>query len=150
MTTIKELKKMYLQNNVLQPKAKSSNNAILSLCDMLDDSQKIECEETKSGAVLNRGSVVECLIKLLFLNNKTAKKYVKGYDLHQNGKHYEIKFSTGFAYAHYDPKQDLSNLIFVNPYGVYLTSEKNIILDNSKKHIKDIKMNKDVKTLIEF
>ena len=46
-------------------------------------------------------------------------------DLVVNGVKYEVKYSSAKGYAHYNPRnQDLSNLIFVDRYGVYLTSGK--------------------------
>ena len=63
---------------------------------------------------------------------------------------YEVKYSSAKGYAHYNPNQDLSNLIFVDRYGVYLTSGKNILLDKCGKHIQTIVMNKNVKVLVQF
>ena len=102
---------------------------------------------------LNRGSVVECLIKLLLKNQKSAKRYTNKNnraDLTLDGVKYEIKYSSSKGYAHYNPNQDLSNLIFVNQYGVYLTSGKNIVLDKCGKHIQDIKLTNDTRTLIDL
>ena len=101
---------------------------------------------------MNRGSVVECLIKILALNVEYASKAFNNTesDLVVNGVRYEVKYSSAKGYAHYNPNQDLSNLIFVDRYGVYLTSGKNILLDKCGKHIQTIVMNKNVKVLVQF
>ena len=93
------------------------------------------------------------LIKLLLKNQKSAKRYTNKNgraDLTLDGVKYEIKYSSSKGYAHYNPNQDLSNLIFVNQYGVYLTSGKNIVLDKCGKHIQDIKLTNDTRTLIDL
>jgi hypothetical protein len=151
--TLKEVKKIFENNTQIRKANKSANAPIIKLIDIINnDSARISCEINKSGTALNRGAVVECLIKLLFNNQKSAKKSAneKRADLIKNGVKYEIKFSSGKGYAHFDPRQDLTNLIFVNQYGIYLTSGDNIILDKCGKHIKDIKLNKNVKTLLTF
>ena len=62
---LKELKEMYERDNTSKPKNKTCNNAILELIKLINDNSKIiKCEVAKGGIVLNRGSVVECLVKL--------------------------------------------------------------------------------------
>ena len=141
--TLKNLNAMFTLDNVKRPSNKSSNYAILTLIELINDNARIvECERSKGGTILNRGSVVECLVKLLLNDQKTAKKYLaKRCDLIHEGIKYEVKYSSSKGYAHYNPRQDLSNLIFVNQYGIYLTSGDHIILDKCGKHIKDIDYN---------
>ena len=150
--TLKALKEMYTLDNIKRPACKSSNHAILTLIDLINDNARfVECERSKGGTILNRGSVVECLVKLLINDQKSAKKYLaKRCDLIHEGVKYEIKYSSAKGYAHYNPAQDLSNLIFVDSTGIYLTSGKNILLDKCGKHIQTIVMNDNVKTLYSF
>lgn len=149
--TLKTLKSMFELDNQTRPANKSSNHAIITLIDLINDSARlVECERSKGGSILNRGSVVECLTKLLINDQKSAKKYLaKRCDLIHEGVKYEIKYSSSKGYAHYNPRQDLSNLIFVNQYGIYLTSGDHIILDKCGKHIKDIDY-KGAKVLYTF
>ena len=151
--TLKEVKEIFLQDTQTRKANKSANTPIIKLIDIIaNDSARISCETNTSGTALNRGAVVECLIKLLLNNQKSAKKSANETraDLIKNGVKYEIKYSSSKGYAHYNPRQDLTNLIFVNQFGVYLTSGANIILDKCEKHIKDIKLNKNVKVLLSF
>lgn len=149
--TLKTLKSIFELDNQTRPANKSSNHAIITLIDLINDSARmVECERSKGGSILNRGSVVECLTKLLINDQKSAKKYLaKRCDLIHEGVKYEIKYSSSKGYAHYNPRQDLSNLIFVNQYGIYLTSGDHIILDKCGKHIKDIDY-KGAKVLYTF
>lgn len=149
--TLKTLKSMFELDNQTRPANKSSNHAIITLIDLINDSARlVECERSKGGSILNRGSVVECLVKLLINDQKSAKKYLaKRCDLIHEGVKYEVKYSSSKGYAHYNPRQDLSNLIFVNQYGIYLTSGDHIILDKCGKHIKDIDY-KNMKVLYTF
>lgn len=151
--TLKEVKEIFIQDTLTRKANKSANAPIIKLIDIIaNDSARISCETNQSASALNRGAVVECLIKLLLNNQKSAKKSANETraDLVKDGVKYEIKYSSSKGYAHYNPRQNLSNLIFVNQYGVYLTSGENIILDKCEKHIKDIKMNKNVKVLLSF
>lgn len=149
--TLKNLYAMFTLDNVKRPANKSSNHAIITLIDLINDNARlVECERSKGGTILNRGSVVECLVKLLINDQKSAKKYLaKRCDLIHEGVKYEIKYSSSKGYAHYNPRQDLTNLIFVNQYGIYLTSGDHIILDKCGKHIKDIDY-KGAKVLYTF
>lgn len=151
--TLKQVKEIFLQDTLTRKANKSANAPIIKLIDIINnENARISCETNQSASALNRGAVVECLIKLLLNNQKSAKKSANETraDLVKDGVKYEIKFSSSKGYAHYNPNQNLDNLIFVNQYGVYLTSGANIILDKCGKHIQDIKMNKNVKTLLTF
>ena len=151
--TLKEVREIFEKDTLTRKANKSANAPIIKLIDLVgNDSARISCETNNSGSALNRGAVVECLIKLLAKNSKSAKKSANETraDLIKDGVKYEIKYSSSKGYAHYNPNQNLDNLIFVNQYGIYLTSGKNIILDKCGKHIKDIKCNKDTKLLYSF
>lgn len=152
--TLKQLRENIEIDNLFRKANKSSNAPILKLIDLIgNDKASITCERGKSDTLVNRGSAVECLIKLLFKNQKNAKRYTNDNgraDMSVNGVKYEIKYSSAKGYAHYNPKQNLDNLVFVDSTGVYLTSGKNIILDKCGKHIKTIKMTKDTTQLVDF
>ena len=151
--TLKEVREIFLQDTQTRKANKSANLPIIKLIDIIaNDSARISCETNQSGTALNRGAVVECLIKLLLNDQKTAKKSANETraDLIKNGVKYEIKYSSSKGYAHYNPNQNLDNLIFVDNTGIYLTSGANIILDKCGKHIQTIKMNKNVKVLLSF
>lgn len=157
--TIKEVKSLFARDSETRKANKSANAVVLNACALVNDSDKITVEFGNSGAIPNRGSTIECIVNLWWHGQKNAKakenKVLKSTnqwtcDLTDNGKRYEIKASTSKGYAHYNPAQDLTNLIFVNQYGIFLTSGRNIILDKCGKHIKDIKINKETKQLVAF
>ena len=150
--TLTNLKNAFELDTQMRKGNKTSNEPILKLIKLINnDNAIVRVDRTKNN--FHRGSVVECLIKLLFKNQKSAKRYTNKSnraDLYIDGVKYEIKYSSSKGYAHYNPNQDLSNLIFVNQYGVYLTSGKNIVLDKCGQHIKDIKLTDDTTTLIDL
>ena len=128
---LKELEKMFKEDTQNKPKNKTCNNPILELIKLIDDYSKIiKCELAKGGVVLNRGSVVECLVKLLLTNQKTTSKYkANKNDIRLDGVGYEIKFTNSVAYASLSAKQrkDYDNkefkpLILVDSFGVYLSN----------------------------
>ena len=128
---LKQLKEMYERDNVNKPKNKICNNPILELIKLINDYSKIiKCELAKGGNVLNRGSVVECLVKLLLTNQKTTQKYkANKNDIKLDSIGYEIKYTNSVAYAslsdkqraEYDNKQ-FKPLILVDSFGVYLSN----------------------------
>lgn len=128
---LKELKEMFEKDTQNKPKNKTCNNAILELIKLINDYSKIiKCEIAKGGLVLNRGSVVECLIKLLLNNQKTTSKYKANRDdIKLDGVGYEIKYTNSVAYASLSAKQrkeydnkDFKPLILVDSFGVYLSN----------------------------
>lgn len=150
--TLATVRALLIADNANRPANKSANQVLINLLDLVaNESAKITICNTATGA-LNRGATAECLVKMWLNNQKSAKWSCndKRADTIHNGKAYEIKCSTSKGYAHYNPKQNLDRLIFVNQYGIYLTSGANIILDKCGKHIKDIRMNANVKTLVEW
>lgn len=128
---LKELKEMYERDNQIKPKNKTCNNAILELIKLVNDNSKIiKCEVAKGGLVLNRGSVVECLVKLYLTNQKTTSKYkANKNDIKLDGVGYEIKYTNSVAYASLSDKQraeyenkQYKPLILVNTFGAYLSN----------------------------
>ena len=72
--TLKNLKNAFELDTQLRKCNKSSNEPILKLIKLVDnDSAMVEVDTTSKS--LNRGSVVECLIKLLLKKQKSAKRY---------------------------------------------------------------------------
>lgn len=128
---LKQLKEMFEKDTQEKPKNKTCNNAILELIKLINDYSKIiKCEIAKGGVVLNRGSVVECLVKLYLTNQKTTTKYkANKNDIKLDGVGYEIKYTNSVAYAslsakqknEYDNKQ-YKPLILVDSFGVYLSN----------------------------
>lgn len=155
LLSLESLKEMY-QNDTMQRKAnKSANQVVLNVIALVEEFNpklRIECDLSKGGKIASRGIVVENLIKVWYKQShqKTSRYASKGYDFKHNGVNYEVKCSTSKGYAHYNPNQNLDNLIFVDTYGIYLTSGKNIVLDKCGKHIQTIVMNNNVKTLVEW
>ena len=98
---LKQLKEMFEKDTQEKPKNKTCNNAILELIKLINDYSKIiKCEVAKGGLVLNRGSVVECLVKLYLTNQKTTSKYkANKNDIKLDGVGYEIKYTNSVAYA---------------------------------------------------
>ena len=128
---LKELKEMYERDNQVKPKNKTCNNPILELIKLINDYSKIiKCEVAKGGIVLNRGSVIECLVKLLLNNQKTTSKYkANRNDIKLDGVGYEIKYTNSVAYASLSAKQkkeydnkEFKPLILVNSFGIYLSN----------------------------
>lgn len=128
---LQQLKEMFERDNVNKPKNKICNNPILELIKLINDYSKIiKCEFAKGGIVLNRGSVVECLVKLLLTNQKTTSKYkANKNDIRLDNIGYEIKYTNSVAYASLSAKQknEYENkhykpLILVDSFGVYLSN----------------------------
>lgn len=128
---LKQLKEMFEKDTQEKPKNKTCNNAILELIKLINDYSKIiKCEVAKGGIVLNRGSVVECLVKLYLTNQKTTSKYkANKNDIKLDGVGYEIKYTNSVAYASLSAKQrkdydnkDFKPLILVDSFGVYLSN----------------------------
>ena len=146
-------------NTTLQPKAKTSNDLLIKLlnCEYCDfEFVSVECTKTKGFTMVNRGSLAEILIKIII------KSYVKGDTIKgvsqraKNGfndlntykldfemlqdlglvktTNYEIKFSTGFAYAS-ELRKNTQKIILLTPTGFYLNTPKTLTYDNAG-HIK--------------
>ena len=130
---LKQLKEMFEKDTQEKPKNKTCNNPILELIKLINDYSKIiKCELAKGGIVLNRGSVVECLVKLLLTSQKTTSKYkANKNDIKLDGVGYEIKYTNSVAYASLSAKQkkeyesqNYKPLIIVDSFGVYLSNTK--------------------------
>lgn len=155
LLNLNTIKKMFIEDTAKRKANKSANQVVLNAIELVETTNadlKINCDLSKGGNIPSRGIIIENLIKVWYKNSsqKTTKYSIKGYDFKVNGVGFEVKASTSKGYAHYNPNQDLSNLIFVDGSGIYLTSGDNIILDKCGKHIQTIKMNRNVKTLVTW
>lgn len=151
-SNLKQVREMFERDTLTRKANKSANAPIIKLINAIGkDYAVIECEGN-SALLPNRGSVIECLIKLIYQGGDYAKKTMNDSepDMVINGKAYEIKYSSSKGYAYYKAGANLERLIFVDGSGVYLTSGKNIILDKCGKHIQSIVMDKNVKVLAKF
>lgn len=128
---LKQVEEMFEKDSQNKPKNKTCNNAILELIKLINDYSKIiKCELAKGGIVLNRGSVVECLVKLYLTKQKTTSKYkANKNDIKIDGVGYEIKYTNSVAYASLSAKQrkeydnkEFKPLILVDSFGVYLSN----------------------------
>lgn len=134
--TISQCARLLAQNNIDQPKAKYSNNVILAMLSTFDDNATVCVEPTRKGFELNRGSLVENLVKMALLDTdngfKTAQrksdigrnaKNATAYGLNKNLK-YEVKFATTFAPAT-ESKPKTKYVILVTATGCYLIETAN-------------------------
>ena len=151
--TLAQVKTLFTNDTLNRKGNKSANAPILKLIDIINnDNAVIETVANNSKTALNRGGTMECLIKMYITKANHVKQSLNNLttDFEHNGKTYEIKYSSSKGYAHYNPNQDLTNLIFADQTGIYLTNGKNIILDKCGKHIQTIILNKNVKTLLTY
>ena len=148
------IRSLFENDTKARPSNKSSNQVIINLLDLIgnDNLEITYCRASASSEMPSRGITAECLAKMWLNNQKSARwqSNDKKADTYHNGEPIEIKCSTAKGYAHFNPKQKINTLLFINQYGIYLTTGKNIILDKCGKHIQDIKMNSDVKTLVAW
>ena len=72
--TKKELIVLFNENNLKQPKAKYSNNIILKMLENVSEDFTAEVECTRKGFSVNRGSLVECIIKSVVYGVNETKK----------------------------------------------------------------------------
>lgn len=136
--TVAQCKALLEQNNIDQPKARYSNNILLTMLDQVSDNATVEVEPTKGGFELNRGSLAENIVKMILLNTSEAWKTQRNRSDVKRGSanlkmfgldkwlNYEVKFATSFANASSsEPKTKY--VILVTPDGAYLVE--------SKKHV---------------
>ena len=136
--TLKTIKELLEKDYKTRPNNKSSNMPLIQLIDLINKpTNEISIIETK-GTALNRGVIAECLIKMYFNKLDKSAWASSGSDFTHKGIEYEVKYSSAKGYAHYNPAQNMENLIFMDRFGIYLTNGKNVILDKCKKHIQTI------------
>lgn len=136
--TLLQVKEIYERDTHTRPNNKSSNEPLIKLIDLINKpNAQISVIEGKQG-LISRGVVAECLVKMYFNKLDKSEWSAKGSDFTHNGINYEVKYSSAKGYAHYNPTQNMENLIFMDRFGIYLTNGKNIVLDKCKKHIQTI------------
>ena len=156
--TKKELVYLLTQNTQQQPKAKYSNAIILRMLDTLPNNFVASVEITRGGFMLNRGSLVECIIKAVVsgdMNSKKSEKEASDLDTTNLDKNHlelvnnivstniEIKFSTSFAPATKKTNKARKTII-VGDSGIYMIDSRNIVTTKAGKinlnnqHIKDL------------
>ena len=132
--TINQVRDLLVKNNQEQPKAKYSNNIILTMLNQLSDNTTFEIEPTRGGFELNRGTLVEEIVKAV-LGAAVNKSYsgkadveLKNvekakFEIPTQAKKIEIKFATTFAPASAtQPKTKY--VILVVKEGAYLIETK--------------------------
>jgi len=136
--TLLQVKEIYERDSHARPNNKSSNEPLIKLIDLINKPYaQISVIEGKQG-LISRGVVAECLVKMYFNKLEKSEWSAKGCDFTHNGVDYEVKYSSSKGYAHYNPAQNMENLIFMDRFGIYLTNGENIVLDKCKKHIQTI------------
>lgn len=148
------IRSLFNNDTKTRPANKSANQVIIKLLDLInnDNAQITYCRASALSDMPSRGITAECLAKMWLNSQKSARWQMndKRADTYLNGEPIEIKCSTSKGYAHYNPNQKIGKLLFINQYGIYLTTGDNIVLDKCGRHIQTIKMNKNVQTLIEW
>ena len=101
-----------------QPTTKTTRKAIIELVAKLVDKHINQnaiingINATRNNKGVNLGEVVEVVIKSIFNNELTKDN--KNYDLLDNGKKVEVKFTTSDAYSHpINPKQKVKYYLIV-------------------------------------
>lgn len=132
---------LFNENNATQPKAKYSNNVIIQMLETLSSDFVADIEPTRNGFAVNRGSLVECIIKAVVYGvNDTTKSSCRVADLDTtklnaqqlalvNGvvsSNIEIKFSTSFAPATHKTSKARKTII-VSETMIVMMDSKNII-----------------------
>lgn len=158
---INEIIKSYAMDSVAHLKNAPTNNAMIT---MLENTslEYLTVEPTRTGAIYNRGSVAECVIRSVineYVNGVSANHYKKssnGVDLstkHKSvemlndlglatNKTYEIKLISSLARASYDNANKSDFVIMLDirakSKGVYLVNYNDLVLYNETS-IKDYK-----------
>lgn len=161
MFTRNELINLFKDNNQKQPKAKYSNNIIIGMLENLPSEFVAIVEPTRSGFAVNRGSLVECIIKAVVYNDYNAQKSsCKVADLDTTSlnaqqlalvndvvsSNIEIKFTTSFAPATRKTSK-ARKTILVGESGIYMIDSKNLISTKSGKINLNNQMAKDLTRL---
>ena len=169
---IEAIIKSYAMDSQAHPKNAPTNNALIS---MLKNTslEYLTVEPTRTGAIYNRGSVAECIIKSIineYVLGQTSnhyKKSSKGVDLStkrksvemlqdlglSTNKSYEIKLISSLARASYDNTNKSDFVIMLDirakSKGVYLVNYNDLVLYNETS-IKDYKNAKRLDLLGEL
>lgn len=150
---VNEIIRKYKENNKVAKNA-PTNNAIIKMLQGTE-LKSLVVEPSKTGAILNRGSVVECVVRYALIEYvlgeapKTMRKSVNNEDFNTNGfdiemladlglqanTNYEIKLLSSVARASYDDAKDLPIIMVdlrAKSKGVYLVEPKDLVLYSAK------------------
>ena len=129
--TLTEIRALLERNTIEQPKAKYSNAIILRMLEHTRHDFTATVEPTRDLFPLNRGSLVECIIKSLLYGVADTFKTTQGrkdidlrevdnraFDIDPKAKGLEIKFATSFAYASASDPRTVWVLL-VTPDGIF-------------------------------
>lgn len=108
--TKQEVVDLLKQNNIDQPKAKYSNNVILQMLHAIDENAVFSVEPTRGQFALNRGTIVEEIVKAVLgvAGGKTQKGKADidlsgvdkaKFEIPTRARKLEVKFATTFAPA---------------------------------------------------
>jgi len=133
--SVDQVRELLQENNKTQPKAKYSNNIILNMLNCVAPSTIFEVEPTRNGFALNRGTLVEEIVKAVlgaYVNKSYSGKAdinLKGIDNNEFGipskaKKIEVKFATTFAPAS-EAQPSTKYVILIAKEGAYLIETKN-------------------------
>lgn len=163
--TKNELIQMLLANNAKQPKAHYSNNVIVQMLETLNDDFKADVETVRGGVeMVNRGSLVECIIKATVYGvAQVEKSACNNSDLNTSklnaqqlalvhgvkSSNIEVKFSTSFAPATKKTNKARKTII-VCERGIYMIDSKNIVATSAGKININNQKHKDLDKLQEL
>lgn len=153
---------LLLINNTTQPKAKYSNNILLTMLSKVDNDFEATLEPTREGFAFNRGSLCECLIKYV-INGKTTKAQATQSDLNTSkvdnkvleyfnlpkSSNIEIKYSTSFSPATHKTSKARYTII-VSQNGIDLIESKNLIETSAGKININNQRQKDLTKLVNL
>ena len=126
---------LLIKNNETQPKAKYSNNILLTMLEHVSDNFTARLEETRGSFAFNRGSAVECLLRAIVTGEDDTTKAQAGeadlflkkavLGLPARAK-IEVKFSTSFAPA--TAKSSMGKwVVIIGQEGAFLVESKNLV-----------------------
>lgn len=126
-----EILELLARNSIAQPKAKYSNAVIAQMLGAVGDDFVACVEPTRGAFALNRGSVVECIIKAVVYGVADTFKTSQGrkdldlakvdnraFGIDPRAKKMEVKFATSFAPAS-ESAPDTAFVLLVTDRGVY-------------------------------
>ena len=126
-----EILELLARNSVEQPKAKYSNAVIAQMLGAVGDDFVACVEPTRGAFALNRGSVVECIIKAVVYGVADTFKTSQGrkdidlrkvnnraFGIDPRAQRLEVKFATSFAPAS-EAQPDTAWVLLITDRGVY-------------------------------
>lgn len=126
-----EILELLARNSAEQPKAKYSNAVIAQMLGAVSDDFVACVEPTRGAFALNRGSVVECIIKAVVYGVADTFKTSQGrkdidlrkvnnraFGIDPRAQRLEVKFATSFAPAS-EAQPDTAWVLLVTDRGVY-------------------------------